>query len=232
MAFHRVQVADRHGQAVFGSQPQLSAERRLRHGRERGAIGDGGDARGAQPKIPTQVLGHTPRHRHDRAAERGRDAHGNPSPQATGVVAAPVHRQEMRNLRAPSGPRAVHGHRKFVAVRQRDPVTLQGPHEPTREGRRERAIEPKRLHPHARAADLACEPALALGRRDDEVVGSRRLERGSETRHHALRTSGTIRLDEVRQTQAAQVHGWKPTVQASNAASVIPAGTFSRRRVH
>ena len=66
---------------------------------------------------------------------------------------------------------------------------------------------------HAAATQLARQPSLAFGRRDDDVAGPRCLEARGYTGEHALGAAGTIRLDEVGEAEGglhARVMGATP----------------------
>src|SRR5882762_11746615 len=232
VTLHWVQIADRNDQLIGSRQAQLFPERGLRDRHLPYAVRDGHHTISAQPHIASQVLGQDMRDGNDRVAQRRRNTQSDAAPQAFGVVATAVHREQMWDSRTAGGPRAVHGHREFMTVRQYDTVPAKRLLQPAREGRRERSIEMKSLHVHAGAVQLACEPSLSDRRNNDDILAAGSLQLSGKAGQHALRPSWTVRLDEVREAETAKSHGWRPAVHAWKAAYPIPAGTFILGSAH
>src|SRR5260370_19535385 len=126
------------------------------------------------------MTGQTAGHADARAAEKAGDAQSQPPLQATSVIAASMHREQMTDARPAGSPGAVHGHSEFVTVRQGDAVPSKDIGEPRRESRRERAIEAIQLDLHTGAAQLTREPSFSVGRNDDDVVASGGLHIASD----------------------------------------------------
>jgi hypothetical protein len=219
---HGIQIAHRHEKPVAGAEAQLFPERDPFRPHVSDAVGYGRDARAGHPEVPAQVLRQGDGHGHRPGTRRNRRAHRQPAAQAGGVVAAPVHRHDMRDSRSPGRPRAVNGHGELVAVCDRDPVSPQGPFQEARIPRRDRSVQPEILDGDPRPIQLAGEPALPVGGKEHDVPRAGGLQRAREVRDDALRPSGSVGLDEVRDPQAGEGIGHhalrracRPPVQAS-----------------
>src|SRR2546428_2800078 len=103
-------------------QRELGSYRRLGERVEAAALGNRRDPRGADPQVATQLPGEHLGHGDDTAAQPRRGPEGELAAQPPGVVAAAVHRDDVRHARPAGGPSAVEGHRELVTVREIDPV--------------------------------------------------------------------------------------------------------------
>jgi hypothetical protein len=91
-----------------------------------------------------------------------------------------MHRNDVRNTRAPRGAAAVYRHRKLVTVRDIDPVFAEGICQCASALRRNRAIDLEVLNRNARSGELLSKPVLTITRQKDDVVRIRSLESGCE----------------------------------------------------
>ena len=162
MPLDRIQIADRHQQAIGRPERQLVAQRASRGRGEPDAIGDHLDARSADEQIPAEVIRELVRDGgHARAAGDRRPESDTP-PETSGVVPAAVHRDHVGDARMPRGPPAIDGHAELVAVRDIDPVTAERRRQRPRARRRQRPIEAIRFNGDPRAGELPREPAFSL----------------------------------------------------------------------
>ena len=124
-----------------------------------------------------------------------------------------------------------------MAVRESDTMASEALGQRPRARRRDRSIDVEVLDGHAGAFELAGQPSLAVARKKYDIARTRGLERRRHPGDHHLRAARSIRLDEMGNAQALQVHGrgsrqCSPAVQASNALGEIPLGTLTRFTAH
>ena len=103
------------------------------------------------PQVPGELTGNGDDARREREGEAQREAAAEPF----GIIAAAVHRDDMRHAGAPGSPRSVHRPRELVTVRDRDAVTPEERDEPAGAVGRDRPIKVEVLHGRGGAGKLA-----------------------------------------------------------------------------
>ena len=236
-----VEVADGHDEVILGRQRELGTYRRLGERVEADAVGNGRDPGGADPQVATQLAGERLGHRDDTPAQSRRGPKGELAAQPPGVVAAAVHRDDVRHAGTPGGPCTVEGHRELVTVREIDPVAPESRRERGGESGGQGAVELEVLDGDPGRGQLATEPALLTRGQERDARAPPGLQLSRQLRQHSLGAAGAVRFNEMRDARApnregavaSHPAGWRrgqsPAAQASNAGWEMAAGTFTRR---
>src|SRR2546421_11352158 len=132
---YRAKIAARHDQLIRVRQPQLLAKRRLTRWEVPPAVRKGDQTVRAQQQISAQLTREAVRHCNDRIAHSRREPQSDPPTPPFGVVAAPMHGENVWYSGPSSCPRTIHGHGELMTMREGHSVTTEDIRKPAREQR-------------------------------------------------------------------------------------------------
>ena len=117
MPLDRIQIPDGQQQTVVRPEPQLLAQGGSLRSHVPDTVGNHRNSGLWNPQVPTDFAGQAFRDRHGLATDPHRRTQRQTPPEPARVIAAAMHRDDMRNPGTPRGPGAVNRHRELVAVR-------------------------------------------------------------------------------------------------------------------
>jgi hypothetical protein len=113
-----------------------------------------------------------------------------------------VHRDDVRNAGTPGRPRAVHGHREFVAVRHLNPMPPESLLQGARTGSRQALVLTEVLDRDAGSFELPRQPPFTVGVNEHDVARPGRLQHRRHVSHDLLGAARPVRFDQVRNAHA------------------------------